>query len=134
MRQITDLEFAARPKWSPDGSQIAFEAFIGHSREIYVANADGTSRFQVSRPRLGADMFLGGWSPDGKRIVYMEAVDTSVAKSVPVIATLNLVGREEGGWAKEGETVGPSAGATDASEHRSLLRRWEVHPFCRKTR
>ena len=95
VRQITDLEFAARPKWSPDGRRIAFEAFIGHSREIYVANADGTSRFQVSRPRLGADMFLGGWSPDGKRIVYMEAVDTSVAKSAPVIATLNLVGRRK---------------------------------------
>ena len=95
IRQITDLEFATRPKWSPDGSQIAFEAFIGHSREIYAANADGTSRFQVSRPRLAADMFLGGWSPDGKRIVYIEAVDTSVAKSVPVIATLNLVGRRK---------------------------------------
>ena len=94
-RQITDLEFAAKPKWSPDGRQIAFEAFIGHSREIYAANADGTSRFQVSHPRLGADMFLGGWSPNGKRIVYMEAVDTSVAKSVPVIATLNLAGRRK---------------------------------------
>ena len=95
IKQITDLEFATRPRWSPDGRQIAFEAFIGHSREIYAANADGTSRFQVSRPRLAADMFLGGWSPDGKRIVYMEAVDTSVAKSVPVIATLNLVGRRK---------------------------------------
>lgn len=95
VRQITDLEFAARPKWSPDGRQIAFEAFIGHSREIYAANADGTSRFQVSRPRLAADMFLGGWAPDGKRIVYMEAVDTSVAKSVPVVATLNLAGRRK---------------------------------------
>ena len=95
IKQITDLEFATRPRWSPDGSQIAFEAFIGPSREIYAANADGTSRFQMSRPCLGADMFLGGWSPDGKRIVYMEAVDTSVAKSVPVIATLNLAGRRK---------------------------------------
>ena len=95
IKQITDLEFAARPKWSPDGKRIAFEGYIGNQREIFVTNADGTGRFKVSKPRPDASMFLGDWSPNGKQILYTEAVDLSVAKSFPVIATLNLVGQRK---------------------------------------
>ena len=92
IKQITDMEFAARPKWSPDGERIAFEGNIGNGREIYVINADGTNRFRISKPRRRTGMFLGGWSPNGKQIVYTEAVGLSVATSFPVIATLNEVG------------------------------------------
>ena len=95
IKQITDLGFASRPKWSPDGKRIAFEGFIGANREILVVNADGRGRFQVSQSRRGAHMFLGGWSPNGKQIVYADAVGSSIAKSFPVIATLNLAGRRK---------------------------------------
>lgn len=95
VKQVTDLEFAARPKWSPDGKRIAFEGYIGNQREIFVVNTNGTGRFKVSKPRPDASMFLGGWSPDGKQILYTEAVGLSVANSFPVIATLNLVGQRK---------------------------------------
>ena len=95
VKQITDLELASKPKWSPDGKWIAFTGFVGAHREIFVVNADGTGLFKVSNLRHDAGMFLGGWSPDGKQILYTEAVDFSVAKSFPVIATLNLVGQRK---------------------------------------
>ena len=92
IKQITDLEFATRPRWSPDGKRIAFEGIIGYGRKIYVIDADGANRFQVSKPRPMTAMFLGGWSPDGKQILYKETVDFNLENSFAVIATLNWVG------------------------------------------
>lgn len=95
VRQITDLDFASRPKWSPEGKRVAFEGYIGNQREIFVVNADGAGRFKVSKPRPDASMFLGGWSPNGKQILYKETVDFNLANSFPVIATLYPVGRRK---------------------------------------
>ena len=69
VRQLTEGPFDIVPKWSPDGKRIAFEAMLGlgHGRQIYVMNADGTNRWQVSEPIPLAGMFMMGWSPDGKK-------------------------------------------------------------------
>ena len=56
------------PRFSPDGSKIAFVSDRSGSVEIYVANGDGTNQEQLT--------FLGGpsgsphWSPDGRSIVF----------------------------------------------------------------
>ena len=92
IKQITDVGFASQPKWSPDGKRIAFEGFIGGPRHIYIINADGKNRWQVSEPIPGAAMFLGGWSPDGKRILYKGSIG-GVQNSFAIIVTLNNVGR-----------------------------------------
>ena len=91
VRQLTEGPFDVVPKWSPDGKRIAFEAVLGlgHGRQIYVMNADGTNRWQVSEPIPHADMFMMGWSPDGKQILYTAAVDALVMKSSLIIATLH---------------------------------------------
>src|SRR5205823_471312 len=62
---------AARPSWSPDGTQIAFDT-SGPSVEmtsIGVVNADGTSEHVVASTPQGSD-FAPAWSPDGSTIVY----------------------------------------------------------------
>ena len=91
VRQLTEGPFDVMPKWSPDGKRIAFEAMLGlgHGRQIYVMNADGTKRWQVSEPIHNTGMFMMGWSSDGKKILYTAAVDYSVMKSFLVIATLH---------------------------------------------
>jgi TolB protein len=66
----------ASPRWSPDGSRIAFS----RSGSIAVMNADGSNlqvlmeaqvAQQASACRAGG--FVGSWSPDGERIVYYSA-------------------------------------------------------------
>jgi TolB protein len=52
----------ARPRWSPDGRQLA----VLHKGQIWVMKADGTGQRRLStRPAGGAS-----WSPDGKWIAF----------------------------------------------------------------
>ena len=95
VRQITRLGFASRPKWSPDGKRIAFEAVVDNGRQVYVVNADGTHRWQVSKPEPDAAMFVRGWSPDGKRILYTAAIGAKSNNASFIIATLDSSGRSK---------------------------------------
>ena len=84
VRRVTNLGFVQRPRWSPDGQWILFMG-----AEIFAIRPDGTDMWQVSNPRDNTAMFLGSWSPDGKQILYTEAVDLDLEQSFPVIATLD---------------------------------------------
>lgn len=95
VRQITRLGFASRPKWSPDGKRITFEAVVDDGRQVYVVNADGTHRWQVSKPEPDAAMFVRGWSPDGKRILYTAAIGAKSNNAAFIIATLDPSGRSK---------------------------------------
>lgn len=62
-----DLEQS--PKWSPDGTKIAFS---GHGSDIYVMNADGTEEVRLTdRQRFES---LPAWSPDGTQIAYVLSI------------------------------------------------------------
>ena len=89
VRQLKSPHFSGQPRWSPDGSQIAFVAITELGRQIYAMNADGTGRWLVSEPRPNAWMHLGGWSPDGKQILYKGSINGLVTDSFVVIATLD---------------------------------------------
>jgi Tol biopolymer transport system component len=76
------------PAFSPDGSLIAFNHMHGHVAvggehgipkgsdqlqysDIWIMNADGTNRRQVTRSAAySGDSGGVAWSPDGKRLVY----------------------------------------------------------------
>ena len=91
VKQITHTKFATAPKWSPDGQHIAFEAALGlgHGRQVYVMNANGTNRWQVSEAIPDAVMFVEGWSPDGTQILYKASIHALVTHASVFIATLN---------------------------------------------
>ena len=64
-RKVTDFDFNAQsPKWSPDGQWILFQ---GQGE----CDPSGRVGQAGAQHRLG-EKWLGGWSPEGKRIVYLE--------------------------------------------------------------
>ena len=84
--KIPQWRQADRPKWSPDGTQIAFGR--------YVANAEGRAPWLVPRRHNDGEkrLRLEGWSPDATQILYSEWRFAS-DKDTLVIATLEPVHR-----------------------------------------
>lgn len=78
LRQLTQGDGAeASPRWSPDGSQIAFS----RGGNILVMSPDGTGVRTVMQSvsastkeacRVGS--IVGDWSPDGEQILYYSAI------------------------------------------------------------
>jgi Tol biopolymer transport system component len=57
------------PRWSPDGSRIAFQS----EGSLYVVPAaGGTPQGLVSAPREGSWVAYPAWSPDGRQIAYVQ--------------------------------------------------------------
>jgi Tol biopolymer transport system component len=66
---------ANNAKWSPDGSRIVFngnnDLEPGEDANLYTVKADGTGLAQLTHYAGGKlDAYAGGWSPDGKEIVF----------------------------------------------------------------
>ncbi len=64
-------ENVSSPRWSPDGTRLAFLAKDPETKEaqIYVMPLAGGDARQVTKAKRGIDEFT--WSPDGTRIAYI---------------------------------------------------------------
>lgn len=60
------------PRWSPDGSKIAYVSDASGEEEIYVANQDGAGKPEQLTSGSRAFIFGLAWSPDGKKIAYAD--------------------------------------------------------------
>ena len=79
-RKLTNSDgFEIFPRFSPDGSQIAFSGEYDGNREVYLMPANGgepkrltySPDMTASLPeRMGPDKVVMGWTPDGKDILY----------------------------------------------------------------
>src|SRR5205809_192636 len=69
--------FDLSPKWSPDGTKIAFlrlDDYFDGPINIYVMNADGTNQTRLSNSGLDFD---SRWSPDGTKIAFASIRDNN---------------------------------------------------------
>ena len=60
------------PRWSPDGSRIAFLSTRAGAPQIFVANADGSNPQKITDVPEGVSEFV--WSPDGKSFAFVTEV------------------------------------------------------------
>jgi Tol biopolymer transport system component len=75
---------AGRPRWSPDGTQIAFVAFTAQGLHAYLIAADGTGTPQLIPGAPGeAGEDDPGWSPDGSSLVFAGASPYFTLRSKP---------------------------------------------------
>jgi len=83
------------PRFSPDGSQLAFTATVGGNTDVYVmAAAGGEVRRLTYHP--GYDM-ARGWTPDGRRVIFSSsraAVPAPVVSSFVRLWTIGLEDRQ----------------------------------------
>jgi Tol biopolymer transport system component len=76
-RQITDgtgVVWGAR--WSPDGKRLAFgDKDAQGALQVFVMNADGSGRRQVTRPDAPGEQFqMPAWSPDASQLAAQGSV------------------------------------------------------------
>jgi Tol biopolymer transport system component len=80
-RRTFDNTLATTPRWSPDGTKIAFASYrdgatTGGTSEIYVMNADGSNIVRLTN-NTAIDCCLT-WSPDGSKIAFTSSPDDNV--------------------------------------------------------
>jgi TolB protein len=69
VQRLTDSpRFDYLPRWSPDGTKIAFVRQRDNNGEIYVMNADGSNQTMLTNDP--ADDYSPIFSPDGTRIAF----------------------------------------------------------------
>jgi len=70
LRQLTDdVDSNRAPRWSPDGSRLAYLSARSGKYEIWTMNPDGSSARQLTYESRGPAL-SPLWSPDGRRLVY----------------------------------------------------------------
>jgi len=102
------------PVWSPDGNQLAFEGNGDRGSQLYVVDADGTNRRQVTATPDGCpngnctEAVNPAWSPDGSRIAYIAPAHANglfsrtalMVVDVATGATTEIYGTDKAGLAR----------------------------------
>lgn len=70
---LKSLEPIGSPKWSPDGTKIAYVSFEKRKSAVYVQNLVTTERTAVSNFR--GDNYAPSWSPDGSKLAVTLSKD-----------------------------------------------------------
>jgi len=118
LTQLTFLDHASDPDWSPEGSQIVFEGREGEEIGLYLINADGTGLTKIGPGHNPS------WSPVDNRIIYrgddpwrsLILVDLDEGWENKMELTSQIT--EQGSWSPDGEKIVYSS--PDSSESSSI--------------
>ncbi len=70
------LSYEQQPRWSPDGTRIAFVSDRGGGDNIWIMRADGSDRKQLTKEEFRL-LNQPSWSPDGRYIVAKKHFTTA---------------------------------------------------------
>ena len=70
------LSYEQQPRWSPDGTRIAFVSDRGGGDNIWTMNADGSDKKQLTKEDFRL-LNQPSWSPDGRYIVAKKHFTTA---------------------------------------------------------
>src|SRR5579862_1558219 len=112
LRRLTSAGHESKPIFSPDGSLVAFTGDYDGGRSVYVVAASGGEPHRLTfHP---ADGEAVGWTPDGKRVVFV-TTRTAFARgvtelfAVPVeggfAAPIPLVRASDGSFSPDGSRI-----------------------------
>jgi len=127
--QLTFLPVqAARPKWSPDGKQIAYEGLIpGHMPRIFVVASDGGMVQQLTDGKNDVIDKDPTWSPDGNSIAFSHGAGSGKAETF-MVQTVDLQTHRvsempgtEGMWSPRWSPDGRFFAALSMSSHGLIL-------------
>src|SRR5579864_5850790 len=76
MRITSGMAFDSQPRYSPDGSLIAFLSDREGAENLWIAKADGTEPKQLSKEQH-ADFASPSWTPDGEYVLVSRATPAS---------------------------------------------------------
>ena len=76
VRIAEGLSYEQQPRWSPDGSRIAFVSDRGGADNIWLMNADGSGKKQLTKEDFRL-VNQPSWSPDGRYIVAKKHFTTA---------------------------------------------------------
>jgi len=68
--RVTERGADENPTWSPDGRSLTYVTSTGKEYQVYQVAADGSGSSALLM--RGAKMIPNDWSPDGKRLVFMD--------------------------------------------------------------
>jgi eukaryotic-like serine/threonine-protein kinase len=108
---ITSTQRDYSPRYSPDGTKIAFVSARSGQTAIWTADADGSNAVELySRP--GVHVGSPRWSPDGQTLAFDMAVDgdaeifvVAASGGRPVRLTENPAGDTVPSWSGDGESI-----------------------------
>ena len=88
------------PKYSPDGSMIAFTGQYDGDEQVYVMPSTGGTPRQLTfypaagpfPPRRGYDNIVYGWTPDGKSVLFRSVRDSNSVTELGTLYTISVDG------------------------------------------
>ena len=72
-RQLTDDGLSRRPRWSPDGTLIAYISGVDEAEALYVMEADGAEKVRLVKKQYRIHDFR--WSPRGGALLVVVEID-----------------------------------------------------------
>lgn len=109
-RQLT-YEDDSRPRWSPDGTRIAFNRSDDdddQKAQIYVIQADGTNLQQLTH--IGKLNTMPAWSPDGRKIVFggggeLYVIELATQRIIQLTGIEEKHGASAPDWSPDGQQI-----------------------------